>query len=76
MPKIPDGWERIKGDTIKRGDMISTAGGFVDAGILGKSSINKYFSAIGHPTALFECVIRKKAKVKHGRARPRPADSD
>ena len=57
MTPIPQGWEKIKGTTVKKGDKIRTEFGWADADYIGYR--DNPASAIGHPTSLYECVIRK-----------------
>jgi hypothetical protein len=58
---IPEGWRQARGATVRRGDRIRTDTGWVDADDLGRSQVtgDGRKSAVGHPTALYACVIRK-----------------
>jgi len=64
--KIPEGWHKVTGGKVKKGDKIRSESTFVPADALGYISVitHEYASAAGHPTALYECVIRKEKGTK------------
>lgn len=64
MIPIPPGWTRVRNCKVERGDKIRSESGWVDAHDLLPTVVRQQpMSAVGHATALYECVIRK-AKVK------------
>ncbi len=63
MPsEIPKGWTQIRGDKVRTGDRLRTPDGWCDADNLGRG--DNFRSAVGHPTSLYECVIRKTPRKK------------